>query len=113
MAQFAQGLGLDLADAFASDGEGLAHFFQSVLGAVFKAEAHLDDFFFARGERAQHLRGLVLEVDVDDGLSGRDHGAVLNEVAQVGIFFFTDGRFQRDGLLRDLENFPDFCDRDV
>src|ERR1044071_1100246 len=113
MPQFAQRLGFYLSNAFTGDGEGLAHFFQSVLGAVFKAEAHLDDFFFTRGERAQHLRGLVLEVDVDDGLGGRDHGAVLNEVAQVRIFFFADGRLQRDGLLRDLEHLAHLGHRDV
>src|SRR6476646_4647236 len=113
MPQFAQRLGFYLSDAFAGDGEGLAHFFQSVFGAVFKAEAHLDDFFFTRGERAQHLRGLVLEVHVDDGLSGRDHGAVFDEVAQVRIFFFTNGRFQRDRLLRDLEHLAHFGHGDV
>ena len=57
MPQFAQRLGFYLADAFARDGERLANFFKSVLGAVFKAKAHLDDFFFTRGERAQNLRG--------------------------------------------------------
>src|SRR5579859_5479535 len=113
MPQFAQGFGFDLADAFAGDRKRLADLFERVLGAVFQAEAHLDDLFLARGERAQHLRRLVFQVHVDHGLSGRDHGAVFNEVAQVRIFFFADGRLQRDGLLRDLENFPDFCDRDV
>src|ERR1051326_3375296 len=76
--------------------------------AVIKAKGHLDDFFFARGERTQHLRGLVLEVHVDHGLSRRDHGAILDEVAQVRIFFFTNGGFQRDGLLRDLKHLADF-----
>ena len=60
MAQFAQRLGFNLADAFAGDRELLADFFERVLAAVFQAEAHLDDFFFTRGERLQHLRGLLL-----------------------------------------------------
>jgi hypothetical protein len=38
MAQLAQRLGFDLPDALARDLEALAHFFQRVLGAVFKAE---------------------------------------------------------------------------
>ncbi len=29
---------------------------------------------------------------------------VLDEVAEVRVFLFADGRFQRDGLLRDLEH---------
>ena len=72
MAQLAQSLRFDLADALAGDGEGLADFFEGVLAAIFEAKAHLDDFFFARRKGAKHLRGLVVEVDVDDGLGGRD-----------------------------------------
>ena len=53
MPQFPQRLGFDLADAFAGYGERLADFFQSMLAAVFEAEAHLDYFFFARGQRAK------------------------------------------------------------
>ena len=48
MAQFAQRLGFDLADAFARHGEVLADFFERVLAAVLQAEAHLDDLLFAR-----------------------------------------------------------------
>src|SRR5579884_3198668 len=113
MPQLAQRFGFDLADAFAGDGERLPDFFQSMLRSVFKTKAHLDDFFFTRRECTQHLRGLVLEVHVDDGLSGRDHGAVLNEVAKVRVFFFTDGRLQRDWLLRDLEDLAHFGHRDI
>src|SRR6185503_9291385 len=113
MPELTQRLGFDLADALAGDREGLADFFKRVLGAVFQAEAHLDDFFFARGERAEDLRGLVFEVDVDHGFGRRDHGAILDEVAKMRIFLFTDGRFKRDGLLRDLEDLADLGDRDV
>src|ERR1044072_3208138 len=65
MAQLAQGLGLDLADALAGDREVLAHLFQGVLAAVAQAEAHLDDLLLARGEGLEQGLGLVLEVDVD------------------------------------------------
>ena len=111
--ELAQGLGFDLADALAGDLEALADFFQGVLGAVFEAEAHLDDALFARGQSAQDLRGVLLEVDADDGLGGRDGLAVFNEVAEVRIFLFADGRFERDGLLRDLENLADLGDGNV
>ncbi len=111
--QLAEGLCFDLADALACDLEALADFFQGVLGAVFETETHLDDALFARGESAEDLRGVLLEVDADDGLRRRDGLAVFNEVAEVRIFLFTDGRFERDGLLRDFEDLADLGDRDV
>ena len=45
--EFAQGLGLDLADAFAGDRELLAHFLQRVIGVHADAEAHAQDPFLA------------------------------------------------------------------
>src|SRR5271156_7042965 len=72
MTQLAQRLRLDLADALTGDLEALAHFFECVLGAVFKTEAHLDHAFFARSERAQNLRGVLLQVDADHGIGGGD-----------------------------------------
>ncbi len=113
VAQLAQRLGFDLADALARDLEALAYFFQRVLGAVFEAETHLDDTLFARGEGAENLRGVLLEVDADDGLGGRDGLAIFNEVAEVRVFLFADGGLKRDGLLRDLEDLADLGDRDV
>src|SRR5271155_3863148 len=113
MAQLAQRFGFDLADAFAGYGERLADLFQRVLAAVFEAEAHLDYFFFARGQRAQDLSGLVLEVHVDDGFGRRDYGAVFDEVAEMRIFLFTNRGFERDRLLRDLQDFPHFRDGNI
>ena len=49
MTQLAQGLGLDLTDAFAGYGKVLSDFLERVLrtgGA--QTKAHLDHFFFAR-----------------------------------------------------------------
>src|ERR1039458_1763135 len=113
MPQLAQRLGFDLADAFAGYGERLPDFFQSVLAAVFEAEAHLDDFFFARGQRAQDLSRLVLQVHVDHRLGRRNHAAVFDEVAQMRIFLFADRRFERDRLLRDLQHLAYFRDWNV
>src|SRR5690349_20559158 len=64
--ELAEGFGFYLADALAGDLEGLADFFEGVLGAVFEAEAHLDDTLFARRQGAEDLRGVLLEVDADD-----------------------------------------------
>src|SRR5712664_4816006 len=68
--QLAERLGFDLADALASEGERLSHFFERVLPAVFQPEAHLDDLFLARGERLQYGRGLLLQFQIDDLVEG-------------------------------------------
>jgi hypothetical protein len=43
VAQLAQRLGFDLANALAGDGKGLADLLERVLAAVLQAKAHLDD----------------------------------------------------------------------
>src|SRR5208283_1355648 len=113
MPQLAQRFGFDLADAFARDCERLPDLFQSVLTAVFETEAHLDDFFFARGQRAQDLSCLVFEVHVDHGFGRRNDGAVFDEVAEMRVFLFANRRFEGDRLLRDLQYFADFRHRNV
>src|SRR5205085_8884357 len=101
-------------DAFAGDGKVLADLFQRVLAAVRpQAEAHLDDFLFARRERLQDLFGDLAEVDVDDRFRRVLDRLVLDEIAEVRILFFTNRRFERDGLLRDLQDLADFRGRDV
>src|SRR5664280_1665544 len=113
MTQLAQRLGLNLADAFARDCERLAHFLERVLGAVLQAEAHFDHLLLAGRERAQHLRRLLLKVDVDHRFRRRNHGAIFDEVAQMRIFFFADGRLQRNRLLSDLEHLAHLGHRNV
>ena len=58
MTQFAEGLGFDLANALASDGEVLADLFECVLASILQPEPHLDYFFLARAESFQNFRGL-------------------------------------------------------
>src|SRR5947209_2777747 len=113
MTQLAQRLCLYLADPLASDLEGLANFFERVLRTVFQSEAHLDHALFPLGQAAQHGRGLLLEIDVDNCFRRRDDGAILDEVTEMRIFFLADRRLERDGLLRDLEDLADLRHRDV
>src|SRR5574340_85325 len=113
MAEFAQGLGFNLADALAGDREVLPHPLQRVLTAVFQAEAHLDDLLFARRERLQHLRGLLPQVEVDHRLGGRNARLVHDEIAEVGFLFLPDGSFQRDRLLRHPQHLADLRDRQL
>src|SRR5713226_7272082 len=104
VAQFAQGLCFDLANALARDRERLANLLQRVLRAVLQTKAHLDHLLFTRAQGVQHARGLFLQVHVDGGLGGRDHGAVFNQVAEVGIPLLADWRLQRDRYLHNLEH---------
>ena len=91
----------------------LAHFFERVLAAILQAEAHLDDFLFARAEGLEHFGGLLAQVEVDDGFRRRNHAAVHDEIAQVRFFFFTHRRFERDGLLRDAQDLANLADRQL
>ena len=70
MAQFAQGLGFNLANALACDGERPSNLLQRVLQAVVQAKAHPDHLLFTRAERVQHVSGMFPQVHVDGGLGG-------------------------------------------
>src|SRR5579875_3034871 len=94
MAKLAQGLGFDLADALARDGEVLPDLFEGVLAAVLQAEAHLDDLLFARAECFEYFGGLLAEIQIDDRLGGGHHAAVHEKIAQVRFFFFADWGLQ-------------------
>src|SRR5262249_55469225 len=113
VAQLAQGLGLDLADALAGDREALPDFLERVLAAVAEAEAHLDDLLLARGERLEEGLRLLLEVDVDHGLGRGHHVPVLDEVSEMRVLLLPDRRLERDGLLGDLQDLADLRHRDV
>ena len=60
VAQLAQRLGLDLADALARDVELLADLFERTGTAVLNAEAELQDLFLARCEGGEHVDELLL-----------------------------------------------------
>jgi hypothetical protein len=53
VAQLAERLRFDLADAFTRDGEVLADLFEGVFVAFADAETHLDDPLFARRQRLE------------------------------------------------------------
>lgn len=113
VAEFAQRLGFNLADAFARNGEVLADLFQSVLAAILQAEAHFDDLLFAWRQRFQDFRGLLAEVEIDDGLRRRDDAAVDDEIAEMRLFLFAHWSFERDGLLSDAQDFADLTDGQI
>src|SRR5690606_23158495 len=83
MAELAQGLGFDLADALAGDVELLADFFQRVIRVHVDAEAHAQDLGLARREAGKDgVRGFA-QAFRGGRLDRRDHVGVLDEVAKM------------------------------
>src|SRR5580765_8748269 len=111
MAQLSEGLGLDLADALAGDGEVLPDFLEGVLAAVGEPEAEAEHLLLTRRQRVQHLVGLLAQGEADHALDGRADLLVLDEVAEVAVLFLADRRLEGDGLLRDLQHLADLVHR--
>ena len=61
MPQFAERFRFDLPDALARHAEVLPHFLQRVVLTVFEAEAHLQHFALALGQRLQGVAHLLFE----------------------------------------------------
>ena len=72
MAELAERLGFDLADALAGDREVLAHFLEGVLAAVGEPEAEAQHLFLAGRQRVEHPVGLLAQGEADDRLDRRD-----------------------------------------
>src|SRR5579859_153332 len=107
VAQFAERLGLNLANALASDSKSLADFFKSVRITVLKAKAHANDALFTRIQVLQHGGDIFLETEVDGRVCGRGNGFIFNKIAEMSVFFFADGGLEGDGRL---SNFPGAAD---
>ena len=61
VAELAQGLGFDLADAFTGDVELLADLLQRAGAAILQAEAQAQDLFLTRGQGLEHVGQLLLQ----------------------------------------------------
>src|SRR3989454_774116 len=102
MAELAQRLRLDLADALARDVELLADFLERMVGVHVDAKAHAQDFRLARRELREHRVSRLTE-RLHRGLIDRGcHRGVLDEVAELRVLVIADGRLHRDRLLGDL-----------
>src|SRR5688572_19014732 len=85
VAQLAQRLRLDLADALARDREALADLLEREVGALADAEAHPQDLLLARRERREHLARLLLEADRHRGVGRRHALSILDEIAERAL----------------------------
>src|SRR6266498_1996438 len=108
-----QRLRLDLPDPLARDLEVLADLLERVVALLADAEAHPEHLLLARGERGEHLPGLLGQVHVDDRVGRRDERLVLDEVAEVAVLLLADGGLEADRLLRDLEDLADLVERQL
>src|SRR5258708_23064888 len=81
VAQLAQRLGLDLADALAGDAEALAHLFERPLVAVDQPETQLQDAPLSRRERVEDVFDLRVEHRERRGVRRRDALPALHHVA--------------------------------
>jgi hypothetical protein len=113
MAKLSQGLGFDLADTLSSNGERLAYLFERQLIAVFQPEAHLNDSFLARRKRFQDGGQVFLQIEMNGGIRWRHDALVLDEVAEMGLFVFSNRRLEGYWLLRNLFCFADRVDGKV
>src|SRR5438552_1572358 len=102
--ELAKRLGLDLTDPLPRDGETAAHLLQRVLALLADPEAQAEDLLLLLAERRQRLLDLGGQILTDQRVVRRARGAVLEEVAELGVL--PDRRFQRERLARRLEDQP-------
>src|SRR4051812_12346991 len=111
MLEFAQRLGLDLADALARDRELLADLLQSMVFIHPDAETHAENALFAWRQRRQNARGGLAQVGLDGGVDRQDRVLVLDEIAEVAVLLVADWRLERQRLLGDLERLAHVLER--
>ena len=99
MAQLAQRLRLDLADALAGHFELFADFFERAAAAIVQPEAQAQHLSLALGQAAERVLDLLLEQLMAGGLGWGERALILDEVAQVAVVFLADRRLQADRLL--------------
>src|SRR5271168_4324779 len=102
MTQLAQRFGFDLADALARYRKNLAYFFERVFIAIVQTKTHLDDSLFAWSERPQHRGNLILQIEFDSGVRGRQDRLILDEIPQMRISRFSNGSLERHRYLRNF-----------
>src|SRR5688572_26435082 len=96
--ELADGLGLDLADAFTGDREDLADLFQRVGIAVGQAVAEADDLALAIVQALQHVGDPLLEKGLGHFLQLVLFPLVLDELAEEVVVVVADRLVQRQRL---------------
>src|ERR1035437_8771844 len=102
--ELGQGLGFDLTDALAGDAELLAHLFEGARALALEPEAQLDHLALAMRESREDLVQLLFLHDLAERFDRHGGLFVFDEVAELGVLFFADRRFEADRLLADLQD---------
>src|SRR5262245_15222779 len=85
MAELADRLGLDLADALAGDGEQLTDLLERVVHPLADAEAEAQHPLLPGRERGEHALGLVAKMGRLDGLRGPDRTRIGDEIPEQPV----------------------------
>ena len=99
VAQAAEGLGLDLANTLARHAKLLAHFFQRIAIAIHQPKAQLQDAHLTRGQALEDFVDHLAQQLLAGGIAWGVGVFVLDEVAQIGIFFLAHRHFQAQRAL--------------
>src|SRR5262245_20500310 len=97
MAQLAQRVRLDLADALAGEAELLADLLERPRPAVLEAEPQPEHPLLAALEAVEDLRDLLLEELIGDDLVWPDRVRILDQLTELRVAFLADRRLERDG----------------
>src|SRR5262245_8851751 len=104
MAELAQRLGFDLADALAGYRKACPDLFERMVGALADPEAEPQHLLLPGRERGEDLPGLAVQAARDRGLVGRDGRLILDEIAEMAVLVVAERRFEGDRLARDLHH---------
>ena len=94
VAQLAQSLGLDLADALARDVKLCTHLLQCMHFSVLQTVAQTQDLFLARRERFQNARKLFAQHGKRRGIRRLRGILILNEIPQMAVVLLAHRRLQ-------------------
>src|SRR6266516_1942440 len=113
MAQLRQRLRLDLPDPLPHHPKLPTNLLQRPRVAIRQPKPQLNNLLLPLTQRVQHGVELFLQQDETGGVHGHDRIRILDEIAQMRVFLFTDRGFQADRLLRDLQDLADFLGREL
>ena len=94
MPQFAEGLGLNLADALSGNAKLPAHLFKGAAPAILQAEAELKHTPFPVRQRMENVANLLLEQLEGCGVGGGWGALVFNEVSEVAVLLLANGSLE-------------------
>lgn len=92
MPQFAQRLGLNLANTFTSDVETTAHLFEGVLRAILHTETHSENLLLTRAEGRQYTGCSLPQVGLYDRVRRGDRSTIFDEVPETRVSLHSDWR---------------------